>query len=63
MIDRPLIAITLGDPSGIGAEVVVKALADPAVHASGRLFVIGDALMPRNLSSAVHDGYRIGLRI
>jgi 2,4-dienoyl-CoA reductase (NADPH2) len=27
------------------------------------LYVIGDALVPRNLSSAVHDGYRIGLRI
>ncbi len=27
------------------------------------LFVVGDALVPRNLSSAVHDGYRIGLRI
>lgn len=27
------------------------------------LFVIGDALVPRNLSSAVHDGYRIGLRV
>ncbi len=27
------------------------------------LFVIGDALVPRNLSSAVHDGYRIGIRI
>jgi len=27
------------------------------------VFVIGDALVPRNLSSAVHDGYRIGIRI
>ncbi|MEW5722463.1 MAG: FAD-dependent oxidoreductase [Thermodesulfobacteriota bacterium] len=27
------------------------------------LFIIGDALVPRNLSSAVHDGYRIGVRI
>jgi 2,4-dienoyl-CoA reductase (NADPH2) len=27
------------------------------------LFVVGDALIPRNLSSAVHDGYRIGMRI
>ena len=26
-------------------------------------FVIGDALVPRNLSSAIHDGYRIGIRI
>ena len=35
-----------------------------AVLAEGiELFVIGDALTPRNLSSAVHDGYRIGIRI
>jgi 2,4-dienoyl-CoA reductase (NADPH2) len=27
------------------------------------LFVVGDALIPRNLSSAVHDGYRIGIRL
>ena len=27
------------------------------------LFVIGDALIPRNLSSAIHDGYRIGIRL
>ncbi len=35
-----------------------------AVQAEGmELFAVGDALVPRNLSSAVHDGYRIGLRI
>jgi 2,4-dienoyl-CoA reductase (NADPH2) len=35
-----------------------------AVQSEGiELFVIGDALVPRNLSSAVHDGFRIGLRI
>lgn len=35
-----------------------------AVQAEGiELFVIGDALVPRNLSSAVHDGYRIGIRV
>lgn len=35
-----------------------------AVQGEGiELFVVGDALVPRNLSSAVHDGYRIGLRI
>jgi hypothetical protein len=35
-----------------------------AVQSEGiELFVIGDALVPRNLSSAVHDGYRIGIRI
>ncbi|MFH1122571.1 MAG: FAD-dependent oxidoreductase, partial [Pseudomonadota bacterium] len=35
-----------------------------AVQGEGiELFVIGDALVPRNLSSAVHDGFHIGIRI
>jgi len=38
-------------------------LADTVRSEGIELFVIGDALLPRNLSSAVHDGYRIGLRI
>jgi len=34
------------------------------VQAEGiELFVIGDALVPRNMSSAVHDGFHIGVRI
>ena len=41
MTDRPLIAITLGDPSGVGPEVVAKALANPALHEAARLFVVG----------------------
>ena len=38
---KPLLALTLGDPSGIGPEVVVKALADPQVNDSARMFVVG----------------------
>jgi 4-hydroxythreonine-4-phosphate dehydrogenase len=38
---KPLLALTLGDPSGIGPEVVVKALSDPAVNDSARMFVVG----------------------
>ena len=38
---RPLIGITMGDPAGIGAEVVVKALADPAVRKMGRFIIYG----------------------
>ena len=34
--DRPLIGISMGDPAGIGAEVIVKALADPDIRALGR---------------------------
>ncbi len=41
MENRPLIAITMGDPSGIGPEVIVKALAVPPEVC--RTIVIGDA--------------------
>ena len=43
MSDRPIIAITLGDPSGIGPEVVVKALAHPEVLAACHPLIIGNA--------------------
>ncbi len=40
---RPTIAITMGDPAGIGPEVIMKALAQPEVHAICNPLVIGDA--------------------
>ncbi|MGC4032483.1 MAG: 4-hydroxythreonine-4-phosphate dehydrogenase PdxA [Tepidisphaeraceae bacterium] len=39
--DRPTIAITLGDPAGIGPEVIVKALNDPALRARARFVIFG----------------------
>jgi len=39
---RPKICITMGDPSGIGAEIAVKALANPQVYEKCIPLVIGD---------------------
>ncbi|HET9863221.1 MAG TPA: 4-hydroxythreonine-4-phosphate dehydrogenase PdxA [Steroidobacteraceae bacterium] len=39
----PIIALTMGDPAGIGPEIVMKALAAPPVRATCRPLVIGDA--------------------
>ncbi len=38
---RPTIAITMGDPAGIGAEVIVKALADPVLRHKARYIIYG----------------------
>lgn len=38
---RPTIAITMGDPAGIGAEVIVKALADPPLRSRARFVIYG----------------------
>lgn len=39
----PRIAISIGDPAGIGPEVVVKALADPEISRLAGWIVVGDA--------------------
>jgi 4-phospho-D-threonate 3-dehydrogenase / 4-phospho-D-erythronate 3-dehydrogenase len=39
----PRIAVTMGDPAGIGPEVVLKALADPEIRSLCAPVIIGDA--------------------
>ncbi|MFN7661163.1 MAG: 4-hydroxythreonine-4-phosphate dehydrogenase PdxA, partial [Dolichospermum sp.] len=39
---RPRLVLTLGDPAGIGPEVILKALADPEVTQNCDLTVVGN---------------------
>jgi 4-hydroxythreonine-4-phosphate dehydrogenase len=39
---KPVIAITMGDPVGIGPEVVLKALGSPRIKRAARAVVLGD---------------------
>ncbi len=41
-MDKPIIAITMGDPAGIGAEIVVKSLNEKEIYEICRPLVIGD---------------------
>lgn len=56
---KPLVAITMGDPAGIGPEVTAKALTDDRVYERCRPFVIGnipamdDALRLINASNPI----------
>jgi 4-hydroxythreonine-4-phosphate dehydrogenase len=40
-MDAPLIAVTMGDPAGIGPEIVAKTFADPGFRDEGRALVVG----------------------
>lgn len=40
-LERPTLAITMGDPAGIGAEVIVKALADPVLRSKAKFIIFG----------------------
>jgi len=46
----PKLALTLGDPAGIGPEIVLKALADPQVQACAQITVVGE----RQVLQAAH---------
>src|ERR1700741_1245675 len=41
-VDAPTLALTIGDPAGIGPEVVVRALMDPAIAGLARFLIVGD---------------------
>jgi len=44
-VTPPLVAVTMGDPAGIGPEIIAKTFADPDFHARNRALIIGDAGM------------------
>jgi 4-hydroxythreonine-4-phosphate dehydrogenase len=51
-IERPVLGLTMGDPAGIGPEVIAKALADRALSRMCRPVVVGSrALMERTIRS------------
>jgi 4-hydroxythreonine-4-phosphate dehydrogenase len=39
--EQPVIGITMGDPAGIGPEIIIKALADPAIRRAAKFVVFG----------------------
>ncbi|MFH0840073.1 MAG: 4-hydroxythreonine-4-phosphate dehydrogenase PdxA [Candidatus Omnitrophota bacterium] len=55
---KPLVALTMGDPSGIGAEIILQALAKPAIKKIADYIVVGDL---RVLEKANHILQRRGM--
>jgi 4-hydroxythreonine-4-phosphate dehydrogenase len=41
-MSKPIIAITMGDPTGVGPEIITRALAEPSIRELCRPLVIGD---------------------
>ena len=39
---KPIIAVTMGDPTGIGPEIIAKALAEPKIQEVCIPLVLGD---------------------
>jgi 4-hydroxythreonine-4-phosphate dehydrogenase len=56
---RPLIAITMGDPAGIGAEVSLKALLEAEVYAICRPLVIGTLGVLEQIRDVLQSGQHL----
>ena len=54
-IRKPVIAVPIGDPAGIGPEIVVKALAWPEVTDAADVVVIGDRAVMENAARITGD--------
>ena len=55
---KPTIAIAMGDPAGIGPELIVKVLADGNIFERCRPFIIGDLLTMRNTAASLGSTLR-----
>ncbi|RNC72223.1 MAG: 4-hydroxythreonine-4-phosphate dehydrogenase PdxA [Desulfuromonadales bacterium] len=59
---KPRIVITMGDPTGVGPEIIARALADPAVRGSCHHLVIGDASAMERAIAVTAAGLRLEQR-
>jgi 4-hydroxythreonine-4-phosphate dehydrogenase len=59
--DKPIIAITLGDPAGIGPEIVVKSLANPDIYEVCHPIVIGDSAVIKQALTLCHQSLEINV--
>ena len=56
MSEKPYVAITMGDPAGIGPEVVAKALQYASVYEKCRPFVVGSAAAMQDAQRLIGNG-------
>lgn len=58
MIEKPIVAITMGDPSGVGPEICLLALCHTETYAHIRPIVVGDAQRLRTALIALSEAGR-----
>jgi 4-hydroxythreonine-4-phosphate dehydrogenase len=52
VVERPRVGLTMGDPAGVGPELLLRALADPCVNEQARLVLVGDLGILRKCAEA-----------
>lgn len=50
---KPVVAVSMGDPAGVGPEILVRAMNDPRVKKSAEVLAVGDAGVLREAAKMV----------
>lgn len=61
MLDKkPIICITMGDPSGVGPEVIVKSLSDSATRKLAYFVIVGDSFVFKKAFTSTKADFKYG---
>ena len=58
---RPIIGITMGDPAGIGAEIIVKALSNKEIYERSKPVVIGSRIVMKDALSFIPSDLKLNI--
>ncbi len=58
-MSRPIIAITMGDPAGVGPEIIMRSLAHQEVYATCRPLIVGDAGRLRQAGAIIGSSLQV----
>jgi 4-phospho-D-threonate 3-dehydrogenase / 4-phospho-D-erythronate 3-dehydrogenase len=58
-VNQPVIAVTMGDPAGIGPEIIAKSFAEEGFQNQNKAFVVGEAGMLRRAAHLLELPLRI----
>jgi len=59
--DLPVLAVSMGDPAGVGPELCLRLLGDPEIRAESRLAVYGSEAVLERVSRATGIGFPRGI--
>jgi 4-hydroxythreonine-4-phosphate dehydrogenase len=62
-MNRPVLALSMGDPAGIGPELALKTAADPELAKVARLVVIGNAAVLRRHAELIGVPFNVPERV
>ncbi len=58
---KPIIGITMGDPAGIGAEIIVKALSNKEIYERSKSVVIGSRIVMKDALSFIPSDLKLNI--